>query len=48
VVCEEKHMAHRAVVIVCRNTEAARHHFGVTDDGAGVVYTRTGRALLHR
>ncbi len=46
VVCEEKHMGSRAVVIVCRNAEAARRRFGVTDDDAGVVYTRTGRRFF--
>src|SRR5437764_13847049 len=28
VVCEEKHMGSRAVVIVCRNAETARRRFG--------------------
>ncbi|HEY5864316.1 MAG TPA: polynucleotide kinase-phosphatase [Candidatus Tectomicrobia bacterium] len=46
VLCEEKHMGSRAVVIVCRNAEAARRRFGVTDDSAGVVYTRTGRRFF--
>src|SRR5207342_3393267 len=46
VVCEEKHMGSRAVAIVCRNPEAARRRFGVLDDGAGVVYTRTGRRFF--
>ncbi|HST57686.1 MAG TPA: polynucleotide kinase-phosphatase [Longimicrobium sp.] len=43
VICEEKHMGSRAVVVVCRDEEAARRRFGVEDDGAGIVYTRTGR-----
>ena len=30
VVCEEKHMGSRAVVIVCRDEEAARERFGVS------------------
>jgi protein phosphatase len=46
VVCEEKHMGSRAVVIVCRNEEAARQVFGVTDEGAGICYTRTGRRFF--
>src|SRR5205085_7128611 len=29
VICEEKHMGSRAVVIVCRDIEAARKRFGV-------------------
>src|SRR5438046_5459434 len=28
VVCEEKHMGSRAVVIVCRDEQSARKHFG--------------------
>ncbi|HEX5445047.1 MAG TPA: polynucleotide kinase-phosphatase, partial [Pirellulales bacterium] len=43
VVCEEKHMGSRAVVIVCRDEAAARARFGVAEDEIGIVYTRTGR-----
>src|SRR5262249_14853988 len=43
VVCEAKHMGSRAVVIACRDEEAARRRFGVVGQGAGVCYTRTGR-----
>ena len=43
VVCEEKHMGSRAVVIVCRDEDAARSRFGVTGEGVGICYTRTGR-----
>ncbi|MFE3150316.1 polynucleotide kinase-phosphatase [Streptomyces sp. NPDC059218] len=52
VVCEEKHMGSRAVVLVCRDAAAARERFGVgaTPDGAGgptgALYTRTGRPFL--
>lgn len=46
VVCEEKHMGSRAVVIVCRDEEAALRRFGMTSDNAGVVYTRTGRPFF--
>src|SRR3954470_10063724 len=46
VLCEEKHMGSRAVVIVCRDEEAARRRFGVTDDGFGICYTRTGRRFF--
>ena len=34
VVCEEKHMGSRAVVVVCRDEEAARERFGVIDGEA--------------
>jgi protein phosphatase len=43
VVCEEKHMGSRAVVVACRDTDVARSRFGVEDGSAGIVYTRTGR-----
>lgn len=46
VVCEEKHMGSRAVVIVCRDDEAPRSRFGVVGDGFGVCYTRTGRRFF--
>jgi protein phosphatase len=46
VVCEEKHMGSRAVVIVCRDRDAARKRFGVVEDSAGICYTRTGRRFF--
>src|SRR5262249_1400335 len=46
VVCEEKHMGSRAVVIVCRDEHAARERFGVGEDEIGIVYTRTGRRFF--
>ena len=39
-------MGSRAVVVVCRDPEAARRAFGLADQGAGVVYTRTGRRFF--
>lgn len=47
VVCEEKHMGSRAVVVVCRDEQVARERFGVTDGEAGIVYTRTGRRFFN-
>lgn len=46
VVCEEKHMGSRAVVIICRDEDAARKAFGVTGEGIGICYTRTGRRFF--
>ena len=46
VVCEEKHMGSRAVVVVCRDEDAARRRFGVVEDVAGICYTRTGRRFF--
>ncbi|MFD5628440.1 polynucleotide kinase-phosphatase [Streptomyces sp. NPDC127072] len=45
VVCEEKHMGSRAVVLVCRDVEAARERFGA-DGPTGALYTRTGRPFF--
>jgi len=46
VVCEEKHMGSRAVVIACRDEDVARQRFGVIGEGAGICYTRTGRRFF--
>ena len=46
VVCQEKHMGSRAVVVVCRNEQAARERFGVTTGECGIVITRTGRRFF--
>jgi protein phosphatase len=46
VICEQKHMGSRAVVIVCRDRDAARKRFGVAEEEAGMCYTRTGRRFF--
>ena len=50
VICEEKHMGSRGVLLVCRDEEVARARFGAEAYGAtartGAVYTRTGRAFF--
>jgi protein phosphatase len=46
VVCEEKHMGSRAVVILCRDEEVAKQRFGVIGEGVGTVLTRTGRRFF--
>ncbi|MBF2070731.1 polynucleotide kinase-phosphatase [Fischerella thermalis] len=46
VICEEKHMGSRAVVIVCRDEIAAKKRFGVVNEGIGICYTRTGRRFF--
>ncbi|MBD2354244.1 polynucleotide kinase-phosphatase [Tolypothrix sp. FACHB-123] len=46
VICEEKHMGSRAVVIVCRDEAAAEKRFGVVNEGIGICYTRTGRRFF--
>ncbi|MEV7092077.1 polynucleotide kinase-phosphatase [Amycolatopsis sp. NPDC051045] len=44
VLCEEKHMGSRAVVLVCRDDDVAYRRFGIR--GGGAVYTRTGRPFF--
>lgn len=46
VICEEKHMGSRAVVIVCRDEAVATNRFGIVDEGIGICYTRTGRRFF--
>lgn len=46
VICEEKHMGSRSVIIVCRDAGVARKRFGVLEDESGICYTRTGRRFF--
>jgi protein phosphatase len=46
VVCQEKHMGSRTVVVVCRDADAARRRFGSARQ-TGVCYTRTGRPFFN-
>ncbi len=52
VLCEEKHMGSRAVLLVCRSPDAARSRFSVpapgvpAPGGLGAVWTRTGRPFF--
>ena len=45
-ICEEKHMGSRAVVLVCRSGQSAAARFGARDGATGAVHTRTGRAFF--
>src|SRR4029077_6828175 len=44
VVCEEKHMGSRAVILACASADAAAPRFRVR--GAGAAWTRTGRPFF--
>ena len=46
VICEEKHMGSRAVVLIFRDAATARARFGAPDGETGAVYTRTGRSFF--
>jgi protein phosphatase len=46
VICEEKHMGSRAIVIVGRDDDVSCRRFGVLEEGPGICYTRTGRRFF--
>ena len=46
VVCEEKHMGSRAIVVLGQNAEVIERRFGITGEGIGTCYTRTGRRFF--
>ncbi|MCA8961977.1 MAG: polynucleotide kinase-phosphatase, partial [Planctomycetes bacterium] len=46
VICEEKHMGSRAILVACRDEDVVRERFGVTTGELGAVYTRTGRRFF--
>jgi protein phosphatase len=47
VVCQQKHMGSRAIVIVCREPETVRTRFGITsEDGIGTIFSRKGRRFF--
>jgi protein phosphatase len=46
VVCEQKHMGSRAVVVVCRDESVSIRRFGVVEPALGILYTRTGRRFF--
>jgi protein phosphatase len=46
VVCEEKHMGSRTVVIVAKEAEVIRKRFGIVGNKIGMCYTRTGRPFF--
>jgi protein phosphatase len=47
VICEQKHMGSRAVVVLCREASVSQRRFGVVSPGLGVVHTRTGRPFFN-
>nr|WP_202897933.1 polynucleotide kinase-phosphatase [Actinopolymorpha pittospori] len=46
VICEEKHMGSRAVLLICRDEAVAARRFGAPAGESGAVYTRTGRSFF--
>ena len=48
VICEEKHMGSRAIVIVCKDDKVTLDRFGILEKSLGVCYTRTGRHFFKK
>ena len=46
VVCEEKHMGSRAIVVLGQDAAVIGRRFGITGEGIGTCYTRTGRRFF--
>jgi protein phosphatase len=46
VICEEKHMGSRAVVVLAKDPESVLKRFGIQTEDTGIIYTRTGRAFF--
>ena len=46
VICEEKHMGSRAIVVVGRDAAAIKRRFGIAGEGIGACHTRTGRRFF--
>ena len=46
VVCEEKHMGSRAIVVVGQDEGVIERRFGIAGEGIGACYTRTGRRFF--
>jgi protein phosphatase len=47
VLCEEKHMGSRAVLLICRTPAAAHSRFGLpATETSGAIWTRTGRPFF--
>lgn len=46
-VCEEKHMGSRAILVIGKDQAAIRDRFGLEEGGIGICYTRTGRNFFN-
>lgn len=48
VICEEKHMGSRVIVVLCRDESVVEQRFGIKNEGIGICYTRTGRKFFNQ
>ena len=46
VICEEKHMGSRAIIVVGQGADVIERRFGIATAGIGACYTRTGRRFF--
>jgi len=46
VVCEQKHMGSRAILVLCKDEAVSQKRFGVVKASLGTIYTRTGRRFF--
>jgi len=46
VICEEKHMGSRAVIVICRDENTAAARFSVKTNECGIIYSRSGRRFF--
>ena len=46
IMCQEKHMGSRAIVVAGRDANAIERKFGIRDENAAICYTRTGRPFF--
>lgn len=46
IICEEKHMGSRAVIVVCKDKGVSKERFGIDDNSIGTIYSRTGRPFF--
>jgi len=47
VVCEEKHMGSRGILVICKDETSATKRFGIHNEGKGICYTRTGKNFFN-
>lgn len=47
IICEEKHMGSRTVLVVCKDEQTVLERFGIENEGIGICYTRTGRNFFN-
>lgn len=47
IVCEEKHMGSRVVMVLCKDEDTALRRFGVQNEGKGKCYSRTGKNFFN-